>query len=87
MVDPSVQSGTISFAGCSDDWNFGYRDRDGGTMLANSLDHAFRLRGFGRYFGVIVMVRVGVNMTVLVIESFKKMVNPMRLRRRQSQNE
>jgi hypothetical protein len=30
---------------------------------------------------VIVMVRVGVNMTVLVIESFKKMVNPMRLRR------
>jgi len=56
-------------------------------MLANSLDHAFRLRGFGRYFGVIVMVRVGVNMTVLVIESFKKMVNPMRLRRSQSENE
>ena len=56
MVDPSAQNGTINFAGCCDDWNFGYRDGDGGAMLANSLNHTFRLGGLGRRFGMIVVI-------------------------------
>ena len=55
MIDPPAQNGTISFAGCGDEDNFLYRDRDGGTMLANGLDHAFRLGSFGGRFGMIVV--------------------------------
>jgi hypothetical protein len=56
MIDPSAQNGTINFAGRCDDWNFSYRDRDGGTMLANSLDYALCLGNFGRYSGMIVVI-------------------------------
>ena len=56
MIDPPAQNGMIGCAGCCDDWNFCYCDGDGGAMLANSLNHTFRLRGFDRCFGMIVVV-------------------------------
>jgi hypothetical protein len=87
MIDPPAQNGTIGFASGCDDRNFCYRDRDGGAMLANSLNHTFRLRGFGRRFGMIVVIRIGLAMMVRVVDVLKKMVNAMGLCRGDSQNE
>jgi len=56
MIDPPAQNGMMNFAGRRDDRNFGYCNRNGGTMLANSLSHTVRLGGFLRSFGMIVVL-------------------------------
>ena len=77
----------ICFAGCDDQDNFRYCDRDSGTMLANGLNHAFGLRSFGGPSGVICVIGVGLAMTVGMLNIFKKMVNAMGLRNGECESE
>jgi hypothetical protein len=53
-------------------------------MLANRLNHTFCLRGFGRPFGMFVVIRIGLVMIVRTVDVLKKMVNAMGLRRGES---
>jgi hypothetical protein len=87
MIDPPAQHGIICFAGCDDENNFRYCDRDSGTVLANGLNHAFGLGSFGGRLGMICVIGVALTMTVGVLNIFKKMVNAMGLRNRECKSE